>query len=67
MLHLLMIILDMLGLMHKNEVFDIFKRWRAMVENRTCRKLKTIRSDNGTEYTKGDFKEFCDQEGIVRH
>ena len=38
-----------------------------MVENRTGRKLKTIRSVNGTEYTKGDFKEFCDQEGIVRH
>ena len=38
-----------------------------MVENRTGRKLKTIQSDNGTKYTKGDFKEFCDQEGIVRH
>ena len=38
-----------------------------MVENRTGRRLKTIRSNNGTEYTEGDFKEFCDQEGIVRH
>lgn len=54
-------------LKHKNEVFETFKRWRAMVENRTGRKLKTIRSDNGTEYTEGVFKEFCDQEGIVRH
>lgn len=54
-------------LKHKNEVFDIFKCWKAMVENRTGRKLKTLRSDNGTEYTDGAFKRFCDQEGIVRH
>lgn len=38
-----------------------------MVENRTSRKLKTLRSDNGTEYTDGAFKKFCDEEGIVRH
>jgi len=37
-----------------------------MVENRMGRKLKTLRSDNSTEYTDGAFKEFCDQEGIVR-
>ena len=54
-------------LKHKNEVFDIFKQWKAMVENRTGRKLKTVRSDNGTEYTEGAFKEFCNREGIVRH
>ena len=54
-------------LKHKNEVFETFKQWRAMVENRTSRKLKTLRSDNGTEYTDGAFKKFCDEEGIVRH
>ena len=30
-------------LKHKNEVFDIFKCWKAMVENRTGKKLKTLR------------------------
>jgi 5'-3' exoribonuclease 2 len=54
-------------LKHKNEVFETFKQWRAMVENRTSRKLKTLRSDNGTEYTDGAFKKFCDEEGIVQH
>lgn len=38
-----------------------------MVKNRTCKKLKTLRSNNGTEYTYSAFKEFCDQDGIVRH
>lgn len=38
-----------------------------MVENKTGRKLKTLRSDNGTEYMDGVFKRFCNQEGIVRH
>lgn len=54
-------------LKHKNEVFDIYKCWKAMVENRTCKKQKTLRSDNDTEYTDGAFKRFYDQEGIVSH
>jgi len=35
----------------KSEVFDKFKLWRAEVENQTGRKIKYLRSDNGTEYT----------------
>lgn len=54
-------------LKHKNEEFDTFKKWKAMGENRTGKKLKTLRSNNGTEYTDGAFKEFCGKEGIARH
>ena len=37
-----------------------------MVENQTSRKIKVLRSDNGGEYTKGEFVDFCASEGI-RH
>lgn len=54
-------------LKHKKEVFDTFKKWKAMVENRIGKKLKTLRSDNDIEYIEGAFKKFCDHEGIARH
>ena len=37
-----------------------------MVENSTGCKLKTLRSDNGGEYTSAEFTEYLKQEGI-RH
>jgi transposase InsO family protein len=38
-----------------------------MVEKRTERKLKVLRTDNGMEFCSGDFNSFCRKEGIVRH
>jgi hypothetical protein len=35
----------------KNEVFGKFKEFKALVENLTERKIKTLRSDNGGEFT----------------
>ena len=32
---------------HKFDVFDIFKKWKAQVENQTGRKIKYHRTDNG--------------------
>ena len=32
---------------HKSDVFDVFKKWKALVENETSLKLKCLRSDNG--------------------
>lgn len=52
---------------HKSEVFTIFKQWKAQVENRTGRKVKYLRSDNGLEYRDTEFLEFCKTEGITRH
>jgi hypothetical protein len=34
----------------KSNVFDTFKKWKALVENKTGKSLKCLRSDNGGEY-----------------
>ena len=49
---------------HKSDVFATFKKWKAEVENKTCLKVKCLRSDNGGEYEKSEFKAFCEAEGI---
>ena len=38
--------------------------WKKMVENQTGRKIKVLRSDNGTEYRNDQFSYFCKKEGI---
>ena len=40
---------------HKFEVFDLFKVFRALVENHSGRRLKILRSENGGEYVKSEF------------
>ena len=45
---------------HKLETFAKFKLWKAKVENQTGRKIKCLRSDNGTEYTDSKFTELCE-------
>ncbi|RVW67999.1 Retrovirus-related Pol polyprotein from transposon TNT 1-94 [Vitis vinifera] len=44
---------------HKSETFAKFKLWKTEVENQTWRKIKCLRSDNGTEYTDSKFTELC--------
>ncbi|KAL5760877.1 hypothetical protein ACOSQ2_019715 [Xanthoceras sorbifolium] len=48
----------------KSEVFDTFRKWKAMVENETGLKIKRLRSDNGGEYKDSRFREFCANSGI---
>lgn len=48
----------------KSEVFQKFKEFKNYVERRTGKKLKTIRSDNGTEYTNNEFKNYLAAQGI---
>ena len=54
-------------LKHKNEAFERFKEWIALMENQTERRLKRLRTDNGLEYCNKDFENFCKSKGIARH
>jgi len=50
----------------KSDVFPVFKEFKAQVELETGMKIKCLRSNNGGEYTDGDFIAFCKQEGVQR-
>ena len=43
---------------NKDEVFNKFKEFKALIKNHTKKKIKTFRSDNGREFTSDEFKEF---------
>ena len=40
----------------KSNVFETFKKWKALVENEIGKKLKCLRSDNGGEFTTSPLK-----------
>ena len=50
----------------KNQVLSCFKEYVSMVERQTGQKVKTLRSDNGTEYVNKDFDFFLKNTGIKR-
>ena len=43
-------------LQRKDQVFEKFCEWKAMVERSTSQKLKAIRTDNGGEFTSSEFE-----------
>ena len=51
-------------LKHKSEFFGLFKVFKALVDNQSGRKLKVLRSDNGGEYVKSEFINYCADAGI---
>ena len=51
-------------LKHKDEAFEKFQIFKALVENELDLKIKCLRFDRGGEYTSNEFLEFCEQHGI---
>lgn len=42
-------------LKNKNDAFGRFKEWKVLVENKTSRKIKRLRTDNGLEFCADEF------------
>ena len=51
---------------NKDEVFSKLKEFKALIENHTEKKIKTIQLDNGREFTSNEFKELCKESRIKR-
>jgi transposase InsO family protein len=50
----------------KDEVFNKFKEFKALIENLSEIKIKILRSDNRGEYTSKEFVNFFKDVGIKR-
>ena len=48
----------------KDQVFEKFTEWKALVENSNRWKLKTLRTDNGGEYMSAEFTMYLNKEGV---
>uniref|UniRef100_A0AAV1U517 Polyprotein n=1 Tax=Peronospora matthiolae TaxID=2874970 RepID=A0AAV1U517_9STRA len=50
---------------NKSEVTDRFIEYKALMENQLSKKIKCIRTDNGTEYVNRRFSGVCRKSGIM--
>ena len=50
----------------KDEAFIWFCTFKALVQNLIGKKIKILRTDNGTKYERIEFKNFCREVGIKR-
>lgn len=48
----------------KNEAFGKFKAFRALAKKETGKKIKCLRTDQGSEFTSVEFAKYCDDNGI---
>ena len=52
-------------LKHKDEVLDVFKSFRAMIQTQFSAKIQVLRSDNGGEYMNQRFSDYFQQHGLI--
>jgi len=50
----------------KDEVFNWFREFKALLENMSGKKIKVLHSNNGGEYMDKNFTDLCAKEGIKR-
>jgi len=53
-------------LTHKAETVETFQKLILKIETISSKKVKAIRSDNGTEIRNPIFDSFCEDKGIIR-
>ncbi|XP_076956879.1 uncharacterized protein LOC143632192 [Bidens hawaiensis] len=53
-------------LKEKSDAFDMFKKFKALVEKETEKIIKTLRTDRGGEFTSHEFGDFCEANGVIR-
>jgi len=51
----------------KGAAADAIKHLQAAAEKKSGKKLRTLRTDNGREFTVAEFAAYCAKEGIQRH
>jgi len=49
-------------LKEKYEVFQVFKRFKAMVEKEIGMPIKSVRSDRGGEFISSELMKYCEKE-----
>lgn len=54
-------------LKEKSGAFDMFKKFKALVERGTECSIKILRTDRGGEFCSKEFTSFCEEAGIQRH
>jgi hypothetical protein len=50
----------------KASVFDVFMKFKAVVEGESGCKIQCLRTDRGGEFTSNEFNDFCNNQGIKR-
>ncbi|KAJ9566257.1 LOW QUALITY PROTEIN: hypothetical protein OSB04_002223 [Centaurea solstitialis] len=51
----------------KSDAIGHFKKFKAMVEKETGNAIKVLRTDRGGEFNSQDFKDLCEDHGMIRH
>jgi transposase InsO family protein len=50
----------------KSDTFDKFKEYKAFIEKKTGKHIRTLRIENGGEFESLQFEDFCKSTGIKR-